>query len=112
MIKIGDLRIYWQHFRAPKSSEPRTLRPSDSVGSYTLCNIERNAEIVATAKAKLYYLDNFSKFKGRKESLKRAIAQLDLSKEERTTIWDEYKKTCKYRERNAYTGNKPGNTPE
>lgn len=47
-------------------------------------------ELIARGEAECCALDNFKKETGRKIALARAIEQLSLPKEERTSIWSQY----------------------
>lgn len=48
-------------------------------------------EVLATGNARCHIRDNFSYNEGRKRALKRALTSSDISKEDRTEIWEDYR---------------------
>jgi hypothetical protein len=63
-----------------------------SHGGTTLCFIkdEDSGALLATGSAVCTLLDVYNKAVGRKISFTRALSLLDVSKEQRTIIWEEY----------------------
>ena len=80
-MKIGEYTIRWRH-----------NNDASDAPLYTQCNME-GAGLAAEAIAFCHPEDNFCKDTGRKISLSRCMHAMELSKEERATIWEAYRKT-------------------
>ena len=102
----GQMHISFMHRQVPKREKldaltdtPKPLRivyglPYDIRG-VTDCLITYSSpteEVNASGHAFCSYSDNYNKSKGRKISLARALAALDINKQIRTQVWTEYLK--------------------
>jgi hypothetical protein len=62
----------------------------------TTCEIrDKNDFVIARSTVVLYYKDTFSRIKGRKEALKKALAEAGIQKGDRRCIWEMYKQHFK-----------------
>jgi len=91
IIDNTELRIGFKHeeFRGQWIHHRTTCTIWEILGPADPGSDIRN-EVIARGVADCCALDNFKKDTGRKIALSRAIEQLVLPKEERTTIWIQY----------------------
>lgn len=60
---------------------------------FTKCviTLEEDGTFLGAGIAKCYYKDNYDKEEGRQQSLKKALADAEVTKEGRTIIWSTYR---------------------
>lgn len=95
-MKAGNFVVKWTYFkryRKPLEGEPVKLsQESIYDGTDTSCTIELNGVYHASGMAHCTPTDIFSRDKGRKLSLARAIKNVPLlSKEDKKMIWEAYR---------------------
>jgi hypothetical protein len=83
-MKAGNLRIKWDHIDNVLTGR-----------HYTVCDILEEEKNISTGVSFCSHKDNFCRETGRKLSLARALKNTNLSKEERTVIWEIYRNTKK-----------------
>jgi len=71
------------------------LSPETLSKGCTTCRLTDMNNNTVIGESRCSLKDNFSKKTGRKIALERAMSHLNLSKDERTTIWREYFKQVK-----------------
>ena len=89
MLKVKDYEIRWMHDISPDSSHKLGGVPRQGFRAVTICNIDPvNCD---SGFARCSWADNFSRDKGRKLSLSRALLKANISKKDRTMIWEAYR---------------------
>jgi len=92
MLKVKDYEIRWKHKANTDSSHKMDGTPRTSYKAVTSCSINIPDTILVWATARFSWDDNFSYETGRKPSLSRALKKTNLSKKERTMIWEAYRR--------------------
>lgn len=92
-IDVNKIYVYWKHY-APEPTNPKMDRyftPGDFKLPGTSCHIKYDGKEVATGRSFMSESETqFNKRIGRKYSFTRAVEQLNLSKEQRTELYNRY----------------------
>ena len=101
-MKAGNITVKW-HYEpinvAIKGIPPKLSQESKLETVRTLCVIEINiGEFLMgfSGSASCSKKDNFSRDKGRKVSLTRALGDAPLTKEQRKEVWEAYRTMTKF----------------
>ena len=93
MLRVKDYKIGWAHVRNSGEQRLTDGKYRHEYQAISVCTIEPQNGSCGISNGYSYcsWSDNFSHEMGRKISLVRAMKTADLSKEERTLIWEAYR---------------------
>jgi hypothetical protein len=88
-MNVGNITVKWSY------DEVDAIIDSSLVSIETECSILKNDEFVSYGIALCSPNDTYDKEFGRKLSMSRALLKSDLTKEERSVVWEAYRTMTK-----------------